>query len=400
MGSRRRIHEKMSHVVTRGRAKRSRRVRCPVCQAAALRVHRDGLDRWLSRLKPAHRYSCSDPACGWSGRIAAGSSTSRLARPLGPLPLSTWLMIGAVLVLAAVDGTHRYLKARAAERERLEIQLAAAEAGTEATASGFPAGWHFAGNPLPTRDPRAQSNPSQLTLLRGCVWGSPGRDPYRGSTEQALKAARLPPEVVHRVSALIAGGAASAELEIGNDGIRTLDGRREFSPNVPAMAFGHSMCFDTVVNFKPGHVEPARLYEASASDGRLFSVMVPSVCGNVSVLSERAVAGDDPGPDDQGQVLAERAELPDTPASPRAALAPMAASEAGLGGRRLTRLGGSNRPTGGGGGGGPRKVTPTTTNTVPEPGTIAMVPLALAVMAWTMRRRRRCADLKKSRRAP
>jgi hypothetical protein len=390
----------MLQVVTRGRSgsKRSRRIRCTVCSAAVVRVHRDGLDRWLSRFRPAHRYRCSDPGCGWEGRLAAGPSTSRLTRALGPLPLSTWLMIGAVLVLAAVDGTHRYLKAEAAERERLAIQRAAAEAGTDATASGFPAGWHFAGNPLPAQDPRARANPSQLTLLRGCVWGSPGRDPYRGSTEQALKAARLPPEVVHEVSALIASGAASAHLEISNDGIRTLDGRREFSPKVPAMAFGQSLCFDTVVNFQPGHVEPARLFEASARDGRLFSVMVPSVCGNVSVLSERPVASDDPGPDDQGQVLAERAELPDTPAGVRAATAPASASDGGPGGRRLARTSANHPP--GGGGTGTRKVGGAATNTVPEPGTIAMVPLALAVMAWTMRRRRRQPRLKKSRRAP
>ena len=388
----------MFQVSSTGPKSRTNRIRCPVCSAAVVRVHRDGLDRWLSQFRPARRYTCSDLGCGWSGRLAAAPSASRLARPLGPLPLSTWLMIGAVLVLAAVDGTHRTLKARAAERERLELRLAAAEAGTDATASGFPAGWHFAGNPLPAQDPRALANPSQLTLLRGCVWGSPGRDPYRGSTEQALKAARLPPEVVHEVSALIARGAASADLEISDDGIRTLDGRREFSPRVPAMAFGHSLCFDTTVNFQPGHVEPARLFEASARDGRLFSVMVPSVCGNVSVLSERAVAGDGSGPDDQGQVLAARAELPDTPRATRAAMAPASASDGGIGGLRRARSSAGSPP--GGGGTGARKVGVAAANNVPEPGTIAMVPLALAVMAWTMRRRRQRPPLKKSRRAP
>jgi hypothetical protein len=39
----------------------------------------------------------------------------------------------------------------------------------------------------------------------------------------------------------------------------------------------------TRVNLKPGHVEPARLFEAQDPvSGRVYSVMVPDVCGNVS----------------------------------------------------------------------------------------------------------------------
>jgi hypothetical protein len=41
------------------------------------------------------------------------------------------------------------------------------------------------------------------------------------------------------------------------------------------------------VNFVEGHMEPAALYEAATADGRVLAVMVPEVCGNVSVLGQR-----------------------------------------------------------------------------------------------------------------
>jgi hypothetical protein len=42
------------------------------------------------------------------------------------------------------------------------------------------------------------------------------------------------------------------------------------------------------VNFPAGHVEYAALYEAEDRRGKTYSVMVPYVCNNVSVLGVRA----------------------------------------------------------------------------------------------------------------
>lgn len=366
--------------------------RCPTCGAGLLRLHRDGLDRWLSRLRPAHRYGCVDVHCGWTGRLAVGAGTSWLARRVGPLPLSTWLMIGAVLALGLADGTRRYLNAQDAAEARRQMLLAAAEPEPPGPVPGRKAGWHFAGEPVPVNDPVRVAHSSRLALLRNCVWGDPGRNPYRGSPEEALKAAGLPPEVVREISAMIASGMTPDRVEIDNDGIRTVDGRREFSPTVPAMAFGRSLCLNTVVNFKAGHVEPARLFEASDRSGRRHSVMVPSVCGNVSVITERPLAADD-----GGQVLGERAEDEDSPEGTR--IVGSNGSSTTTGGNTTTSSTGGGRSSvrqGGSGGGKKTVVNPAAVNQVPEPGTSALVVLGLAVMAFTTRRRNRRETLKKS----
>jgi hypothetical protein len=52
------------------------------------------------------------------------------------------------------------------------------------------------------------------------------------------------------------------------------------------MTYGRTLCLETRVNFAAGHSEPADLYEALDERGRRFSVMVPDVCGNVSIISE------------------------------------------------------------------------------------------------------------------
>src|SRR5512137_891639 len=145
--------------------------RCPTCGGALQRVQRDGLDRWLSRFRPSHRYSCIDMQCGWSGRLAVDKTSSRLSRRLGPLPLGTWLAIGAVLALGVADGTRRYVNAQNLAEERWELLLAAAEPEPPGPVPGRPAGWHFGGEPLPASDPRVVTDQSRLKLVRDCVWG-------------------------------------------------------------------------------------------------------------------------------------------------------------------------------------------------------------------------------------
>jgi hypothetical protein len=44
------------------------------------------------------------------------------------------------------------------------------------------------------------------------------------------------------------------------------------------------MCLDSAVNFAPGHVEYADLFVATDDQGQTHYVMIPDVCGNVSVL--------------------------------------------------------------------------------------------------------------------
>ena len=86
--------------------------------------------------------------------------------------------------------------------------------------------------------------------------------PYRGTVDEALRAVQIPTAVRQQIVAAVANGHASERLTIANDGIRALSSGREFDPRRFAMSYGRTLCLGTRVNFKPGHVEPASLFEA------------------------------------------------------------------------------------------------------------------------------------------
>jgi hypothetical protein len=158
------------------------------------------------------------------------------------------------------------------------------------------------------------------------------------------------------------------------------------------MGFGRTMCFATRVNFTPGHLEYADLYDATDAAGRNYAVMVPYVCGNVSVLAERA----------------ERPEVASAGAGPMVG-SPQSTPVPGIpgtaGGRRASRL--DSRPlssgvpdarsgdggvwvapethgSNGGGSGGNGQCEPPGngggTRTVAEPATLALVLAALVLL--------------------
>lgn len=255
---------------------------CPDCGSALEREHRHALDRWVSLFRTVHRYRCTNPDCGWEGLLGRLTETDALRAPAWRARL-VWFLVGASCALAAVQGMWLVHRAQAAEEQARAAQQRGVEMQSRATAPGV----DFPGEALPEHDDRAASNPSPLNLRRSCAWGVPGGNPYRGTVAQALAAARLPPEVVRQVSEMAERGWVHGEVEISSTGIRTVDGRREFGQPLRAMAFGNTLCFDTRVNFKPGHVEYASLYEASDARGQTYTVMVPYVCQNVSVLGER-----------------------------------------------------------------------------------------------------------------
>ena len=145
-----------------------------------------------------------------------------------------------------------------------------------------------------------------LTLRFGCAWGEPGRNPYRGTPEQVLTAARLPPEVIKTVALRIRAGDRTDRVTITNSGIRRHSADVEYDAQRLALSFGHSLCVDARVNFLPGHREDGDLYEAADHSGRVHRVMVPDVCGNVSVL----------GVDGEDLALLARADAQDSRAVP------------------------------------------------------------------------------------
>lgn len=267
-----------------------------------------------------------------------------------------WAPTGALLCLGAVVAGSALLADNANQQDLMRA----------ANGQPVPLGESDYGVPLPAAHPlllraslkadapAAASGEHGLTLRQNCAWGRPGGNPYKGSVEQALNAARLPPEVVAAVASKVKAGQTSDELVISNDGIRGQRLGRDYSPRGFAMTYGHTICLNTRVNFRPGHVERAALYEVNDAQGRRHAVMVPEVCGNVSVLSER-------GRRAPSNVLAAGDMLP-------ANMALLAGEVASDGGRRFA-LASSEQ------------------NTVPEPGSLPSVLIGLAVLAWRIRRR-------------
>lgn len=258
---------------------------CPVCGSPLAREHRQGVDRWISVFRTVHRYHCTNPSCGWQGLLG------RLPAALPPRPVvlartrALWFVAGAVLTLAAVQGARLWRDARQ------PVQLAAAPPWAAHAARTAPPGIDFDGVLLPEHDDRVAQNATPLSIRRNCAWGVPGGNPYKGSVEHALAAARLPPEVVAHVADLARRGVTHGQVQITREGIRTVDGTREFGTHIPAMAYGETLCLNMRVNFKPGHVEYGDFYEATDRMGQTYSIMVPYVCSNVSVLGERGVTG-------------------------------------------------------------------------------------------------------------
>jgi hypothetical protein len=228
--------------------------------------------------------------------------------------------------------------------------------------------------PLPVAAGEAAPDGPPLAVREGCAWGQPGRMPYRGTTAQALRAARLPPEVVQEVARLHQARAITDRVEIRTGAIRAVTDGREFNPRSFAMTYGHTLCVGARVNFAPGHVERGDLYEVRDRRGQLHAVMVPDVCGNVSVLGAR------------GEKVDKRA---------------LTAAQAALGGPvpwvglaadvapQLPWLAGVRFALGldqGGRGGGGRPGTAVALGTgdarsVPEPGTLGVVVMALLALA-------------------
>ena len=302
-------------------------------------------------------YRCRAPGCG--GRASAGvdatSAQAVAGAALLPRRHLRWVR-SAAAVLCGVG--------LAVVASLLVLQIGTMPADQLAHPGGvhrLAPGEHFDGEPLQTV---AATGPASTALLatdpplglrQDCVWGKPGRNPYQGTVEQALVAARLPAELVAPVAARIRARQPSDRVSISTAMIRSERGGREFSPRGLGLSFGHTMCLNSRVNFAPGHVEKADLYEMVDAAGRQRAVMVPDVCGNVSVLSASG----------------ERARLPPWIAAPVARLVTALGGDAGpveFGMRRAVAVDGAVRD-------------------VHEPDTLVCVLIGLAAVWWAGRRR-------------
>ena len=347
------------------------------------------------------RYRCRAAACGWEGLLPASRRPVPVVAAVRTPAVSQRLRQGLWLQL----GTAAAFTVPAA----VVLLMAAGRQLDQAAWRDVPPGVSHDGRPLPAAlatpvalaAGEAAPDGPPLALREGCAWGQPGRMPYRGTTAQALRAARLPPEVVQEVARLRQVRAVTDRVEIRTGAIRAVTDGREFNPRSFAMTYGHTLCVGARVNFAPGHVERADLYEVRDARGRLHSVMVPDVCGNVSVLGARGEKVDK-----RALTVAQAALGGPVPwVGVAADLAPHMPWVASV--RYALGLDDGGRGRAGGG-------TPGTAvalgvrdvREVPEPGTLGVVALALLALAVQRRFRRRspscrpCASSSSSGRRP
>lgn len=301
----------------------------PVCPSCGGRLHRRRRTLWdrLRRVAqgPVRRWSCKADACGWAGTLPRGGAFASPAVPsLRTLRIAAWgvpavglITVGAVLVGAGAWGWKRHQAAslvkvgphRWAPGEHFEgdplppnhplvrVVYRAAPAASGAASVPVPAGAQAVAVPSalvrtvseqpPTPSAsgeEADKAPAGLALRRHCAWGEPGRNPYRGSVEEALQAARLPPEAIVQIAEAVQAGRHADRLTISNTGIEADGGGQIYNQRNFALTHGRTLCLSASVNFPVGHTERASLYVATDAQGKLHSVMVPDVCGNVSVL--------------------------------------------------------------------------------------------------------------------
>lgn len=373
---------------------------CPQCGFKLQRVQRTEEDLASPEAQSRRRYLCHNPECGWEGLIDrrqyhrrqdgqfvhTGAATSALgAAAEAPAVIAdggwTRALWTRLFGHAGPSATRARLLLRAPATMFMAGFLAAAlVAGTFTTVERqlhppqqgrpllglVPAGETNDGDDLPPghpllatfEGPVGSAKGSPLTLKHRCAWGKPGGNPYKGTVEEALTAARLPPDVIKEVALRVKNRDVTDRLTITNSSIRGDKTGVEFDPRAIAMTYGRTLCLATRVNFKPGHQEPADLYTVTDGVGRRYSVMVPDVCGNVSVLSEA-------GKSMPTEVLSAGQTLAD--AEPRHTV------------NDLVEAGGKVRVM--------SVIIDGQTRSVPLPGSLALVGIALAAMAVTRRRR-------------
>jgi hypothetical protein len=384
-------------------ALRLSRRRCPQCGWAITRIPRRPQDRTVGETPPIRRYRCCDAGgCGWEGALAVTWSdrgvehrVRALARVRMTRMAKSRFVTSALLGLAGValgaigaqlygafgpvwflTGSARTVPfgvsdfGRPLPGNHPFLQQAVETAAPPITTAAVATDWSAADTPAPSADH------APLALREGCAWGEPGRAPYKGTIQQALNGARLPADVVAVLERKIQAHETSDVVEIRNDKIRAVHGAAAFEPHAIKMTFAKTLCLNSRVNFKPGHVELADLYETRDARGVTYSVMVPYVCGNISVLGSRAALDEGPqslpAPGAPGSLWAQRPEAP-----------------------RSSGLQGVPSPlpfnTPFGTPFGTPFSTPVDVNSIPEPETWTLLLGSVALLGWFTRRRRRAS---------
>jgi hypothetical protein len=126
---------------------------------------------------------------------------------------------------------------------------------------------------------------SAAAIVPACSWNQPGRNPYRGTVQEAVsRYVGIPAPTRAALVEKMERRAADDNVVITRDAIV---GKDSYAPEIAAMHFGRQTVCDRVTRERwPDTArEPAAVY---CEDG--YCLIVPRICGNVSRVSRAGAA--------------------------------------------------------------------------------------------------------------
>ena len=241
---------------------------------------------------------------------------------------------------------------------------------------------------------------SAAAFVPACSWNQPGRNPYRGTVQEAVsRYVDIPAAARAALVAKMERRAADDNVVITRDAIV---GKDSYAPEIAAMHFGRQTVCERVTRERWPETarEPAAVY---CADG--YCVIVPRICGNVSRVSRAggggggtrgAAAGGLSGPGVRPAAAAPEVDIEATDAMARLATSPVPHGAAQAADPLMPFAGGGSFASPGRVGYAPAQQTslapapvPATLSPVPEPASWLLFGAGAAVLAVSGRRRSR-----------
>jgi len=198
---------------------------------------------------------------------------------------------------------------------------------------------NYLGTPLHPQDLRYLPVPG-LQQRRVCTWSIPGGNRYRGSIDQALNSMGFRSAYYDELRTKMMLGFPDDKAVISRYGVFIRGTGVTHPPILRSMSFDTTTCFGTFVNFGEHVFEEASVYYVRRITSETTTLVVPHVCDNIGELMPPVAMPDQPKMwRDNKQIMAWIRRYGVVPNNP--------------------------------GGGRPEDKKPT--NTVPEPGTLALL---------------------------
>jgi hypothetical protein len=149
----------------------------------------------------------------------------------------------------------------------------------------------------------AAKHPTPPTpTLQVCDWSHPGAAPYKGQVSDAVKSFQFPADVQAKFLEKLKQrpSQVAVAVQISEKGIFDAQGQ-EYS-NLRDMHWRGGLCVGPVTglqNWGATRKEPGLVYSVVGNDGTEYSILVPSICHNVALIS-KASKGAPTGPSGPG----------------------------------------------------------------------------------------------------